>query len=146
MRTMVNDWLSVLKNSPIAFGLETGFDDLRPIHNDWIKKFLYNTEDMTLQAHRGSYKTTCLAIAMGLMIVIFPDKNIIFLRKADDDVKEIVVQVGKLLKTDFFQALSVSLYGVPIILTKESAFEIDTNLKQSARGTSQLLGIGSKAS
>lgn len=142
----VKEWVQVLKHNPVAFGLETGFDDLRPIHNEWIKKFLYNTEDMTLQAHRGSYKTTCLAIAMGLMIVVFPDKNIIFLRKADDDVKEIVVQVAKLLRTDFFQALAVSLYGVPIILTKESAFEIDTNLKQSARGTSQLLGIGSRAS
>lgn len=143
---LVNDWMRVLKHNPVAFGLETGFEDLKPIHNRWIKSFLYSTEDLTLQAHRGSYKTTCLAIAMALMIVIYPKSNIIFLRKADDDVKEIIVQVAKLLHTEFYQTLSMSLYGVPIILLKETAYEIDTNLKTTSRGTSQILGIGSRAS
>lgn len=139
-------WLDLMKYKPVAFGIESGFEDLRDIHNEWIKSFLYSEEDLTLQAHRGSYKTTCLSIAMALMIVIYPRLNIIFLRKADDDVKEIIMQVAKLLHTDMFQSLSKALYGVPIILVKESAYEIDTNLKSSARGTPQLLGIGSRAS
>lgn len=139
-------WLNLVKLKPVAFGLENGFEDLRDIHNEWLKSFLFSVEDRTLQAHRGSYKTTCLSIAIALMIVIYPKLNIIFIRKADDDVKEIVVQVGKLLLTDIFQNLSLAIYGVPIELTKQSAFEIDTNLKSSSRGTSQLLGIGSRAS
>ena len=135
-------WANVIKHNPVAFGLETGFTDLTSIHNEWLKSFLYKEDDYTLQAHRGSYKTTTLAIAIALMIVIYPQQNIIFLRKAEDDVKEIVIQVAKLLRSGFFQAMAKSIYGVPIILTKESAFEVDTNLKDSARGTSQLLGIG----
>lgn len=139
-------WLDLVKYKPYAFGIESGFTDLKDIHNEWIKSFLFSTDDLTLQAHRGSYKTTCLSIAMALMIIIYPKENIIFLRKADDDVKEIIVQVAKLLQSDIFQTLSIALYNTPIILLKESAYEIDTNLKSTSRGTAQLIGVGSGAS
>ena len=139
-------WLDLVKHKPYAFGIESGFTDLEDIHNEWIKSFLFSKEDMTLQAHRGSYKTTCLSIAMALMIIIYPKENIIFLRKADDDVKEIIVQTAKLLNSEMFQSLSVALYNTPIMLVKESAYEIDTNLKASSRGTAQLIGVGTGAS
>ena len=139
-------WLDLVKHKPYAFGIESGFTDLEDIHNEWIKSFLFSEDDMTLQAHRGSYKTTCLSIAMALMIVIYPRENIIFLRKADDDVKEIIVQTAKLLNSEMFQSLSVALYNTPIMLVKESAYEIDTNLKASSRGTAQLIGVGTGAS
>src|SRR5699024_3519188 len=67
-------------------------------------------------------------------------------RKADDDVKEIIVQTAKLLQSDMFQSLSIGLYGTPVLLEKQSAFEIDTNLKATSRGTAQLIGVGSGAS
>ena len=139
-------WLELLKKKPYAFGIESGFADLVDIHNEWIKSFLFSKEDMTLQASRGTYKTTCLSIAMALMVVIYPKYNIIFLRKADDDVKEIIVQTAKLLQSDIYQDLTYDLYGTTLELTKESAFEIDTNLKATSRGTAQLIGIGSGGS
>ena len=139
-------WLDLVKKRPIAFGIEGGFSDLADIHNKWIRLFLFSKKDITLQAHRGSYKTTCLSIAIALMIVVKPWLNIIFIRKSDDDVKEIVMQIAKLLKTEWFQALSMVLWGKPCILEKETVFEIDTNLKQGPRGTSQLLGLGIKSS
>ena len=138
--------LDIVKYKPYVFGLECGFNDLKDIHNEWIKKFLYSDNDETIQAHRGSYKTTCLSISIALMIIIFPDLNILFMRKADDDVKEIVLQVGKMLDQDIFQALCKEIYGKPLIKLKESAFEIDTNIKQSTRGTSQFVGMGSRGS
>ena len=138
-------WLDLVKFKPYAFGLESGFEDLKDIHNEWIKSFLFE-EDQTLQAHRGSYITTCLSIAMALIVVLLPKLNTIFLRKTVDDVKEVITQTAKLLKAPIYQELSKTVYGAPIILTKETAFEIDTNLKSTSRGTSQLLGIGSRAS
>lgn len=143
---MDKQWLDLVKHKPYAFGIESGFDDLSEIHNSWIKSFLFEDDDQTLQAHRGSYKTTCLAIAVSLMLVIYPTQNIIMVRKADDDVKEIILQVAKLLTADIFQALSLALYSQPLKLTKQSAFEIDTSLKATTKGAPQLLGIGSKAS
>jgi len=143
---MDKQWLDLVKHQPVAFGIESGFTDLKDIHNDWIKQFILSDADMTLQAHRGSYKTTCLSVAIGIMIIVYPARNILFVRKADDDVKEIILQTGKMLETEVFQSLAKAVHGKELIKIKESAFEIDTNLKETTRGTSQLLGIGSRAS
>lgn len=83
-------YLDLVKAEPVKFGHWTGFTDLIDIHNEWIKSFLFAKDDQTLLAHRGSFKTTCLAIAIALLIVLYPNKNIIFFRKTDTDVIEIV--------------------------------------------------------
>ena len=140
------DWLDLVKNKPVAFGIETGFKDLTDIHNDWLKSFLLSKDDYTLQSHRGSYKTTCISIALALMIIIYPDKSLMFMRKTDDDVKEIISQVSHLLKQNIFQDLAYGLYNKKLELVKQSVFEIETNLKFSPRGTTQLVGVGSKGS
>lgn len=140
------DWLDLVKNKPVAFGLETGFKDLTDIHNNWLKSFLLSKNDYTLQSHRGSYKTTCISIALALMIIIYPDKSLMFMRKTDDDVKEIISQVSHLLKQNIFQDLAYGLYSKRLELVKQSVFEIETNLKFSPRGTTQLVGVGSKGS
>ena len=138
--------LKLIETNPVELGQGAGFDLLTDIHNEWIKKFVLSDTDVTLQAHRGSYKTTCLSVAMAIMVVIYKAENIIFVRKSDDDVKEIINQTAKMIETDVFQDLSIALYNKRIIKTKESAFEIDTNLKEGTRGTSQLIGLGSRGS
>ena len=142
----MNRYLELVKNNPVQFGIHSGFGDLEDIHNEWIKSFLFEDEDQTLLAHRGSYKTTCLSIAIALLIVVKPNDNIIFFRKTDNDVIEIVLQVQKLLMNDFYQMLAYKLYGEELVMLKASAYEIDTNLRTNTRGSSQLAGVGIKAS
>lgn len=139
-------YLHYIQSNPIKFGNMTGFTDLVDIHNDWLKSFLFSKVDQTLLAHRGSYKTTTLAVAIALLMILFPNKNIIFLRKTDTDVVEIILQVAKILKSKFFQTLVWKLYETELFFFKETTTEIDTNLKSSSRGTSQLLGMGIGAS
>lgn len=146
MNPRKESYLNLIKTNPVKFGNLVGFSDLVDIHNEWLKSFLFTKEDQTLLAHRGSYKTTTLAVAIALLMVLFPNKNIIFLRKTDTDVVEIIQQVAKILISKYFQTLVHVLYGVDIVLVKETTTEIDTNLKTSARGTSQLLGMGIGAS
>lgn len=147
MMTMKNELLKRVKKRPIEFGKSAGFNDLTNLHNDWLRLFLFSNQDETLLAHRGSYKTTTLSIAIALMIILYPHKSIIFFRKTDSDVIEVVNQTKKLLTDDYFQTLAYHLWDEePMILTKESSYEIDTNLKQTTRGSSQLLGSGIKAS
>lgn len=139
-------FLDLVKKKPTAFGLECGFEDLTDIHDDWMDLFLNSEGDITLQAHRGSYKTTCLSIVMAKIIVLTPSKNIIFLRKSDDDVKEIVTQTATLLEKPLFQEMSNAIWGKNIKLTRKSVYEIDTNLKIGTRGSPQLLGMGIRSS
>lgn len=146
MLEVKEDVARVLVNEPAVFGIQAGYTDLTDIHSEWIHSFIFKKNDYTLQAHRGSYKTTCLIIAIALMMIIYPEQNIIFMRKGDEDVKEVIVSVSRLLQTQLFNDLSMTIHDTPIRLTKESAFEIDTNLKATVRGSSQLLGIGSRGS
>ncbi len=135
-----------LKREPVKYAHLMGFDLLTDIHNGWIRSMAFGTEDETLLGHRGSYKTTCLAFAIMLIMIMLPKKNIIFLRKTDDDVIEVIRTVAKLLKTEYARQIVKRLYGVQLVITEESAFKLSTNLSLQIGGTSQLLGIGIKAS
>lgn len=138
--------LKLIQEKPVLIGNWVGFPDLVELHNEWLKTFLFATDDQTLLAHRGSYKTTDLAVAISLLMVLFPNKTIIFLRKTDTDVIEIITQVAKILTSLEFIRLVFALYKTRLKLVKFNTTEIDTNLKTSARGTSQLLGMGIGAS
>ena len=65
-------------------GLDGLTDDL---HGGWMRQMICGRRDMTLLAHRGSYKTTCLAFAMAAMCLLYPARNMIFLMKS--------IQLGK---------------------------------------------------
>lgn len=107
---------------------------------------MFSDQDETLLAHRGSYKTTCLSIAIALLMILYPNKIIIFNRKTDDDVKELIRQVATILKSDVMKVLVKKIYNVDLQLTEETAFAITTNLKTTKKGASQLLGLGIKSS
>ena len=138
--------LDVIKNQPYEIGHWVGFDDLTELHNDWIKSFLYADTDQTLLAHRGSFKTTCLSIAIALMLVINPKQKILFFRKTDDDVVEIVSQVKNILRSGCMKLIVMKIYGIELKITKDTQTEVNTNLNTDTKGASQLLGLGIKTS
>ena len=132
----------LLIHNPIAFGHAVGFDKLGALHNTWIQDMVRGSEDKTLQAHRGSYKTTCVSIALAEIIVLLPNLKTLFMRKTDADVKEVVRQVRNLLLSPYMEALCEKIHGKPMILTTVSATEISTNLAVDNKGTSQLVACG----
>lgn len=139
--------INLIKNYPYLIAQDVGFSDVREHpHNDWMKHILTDEGDYTLLAHRGSYKTSVLSVCIALIMLVFPWLNIIFLRKADSDVAEMIRMVRKALESDTFRRLSIILYKRPITLIKASESELTTNLYKSASGSSQLLGIGIKSS
>lgn len=131
-----------LRDNPYKFGHLVGFTKLTELHNQWIIDMVRGKEDKTLQAHRGSYKTTCVSIALALIIVLLPNLRTLFMRKTDTDIKEIVSQVKKILLSEQMRYFVKSIYGVNLELTVATANEISTNLTNDPRGTSQLVGIG----
>jgi hypothetical protein len=140
------DYLDLIYEEPYKIGQWLGFNLLTEVHNDWLKDMIFGEGDETLLAHRGSYKTTCLSIAFTLIMIIFPNDNIIFTRKTDDDVKEIIKQTAKMLKSSVIKYIVYKIYGVELKLIEENAFSITTNLVTSSMGASQLLGAGIKTS
>lgn len=138
--------VNFLRYRPAEFGRMLGFTKLGRIHNDWIKEMAFGRDDHTLQGHRRSFKTTCLSIALALIIILLPNLRVLFMRKTDDDVKEIIKQVKKILTDPRTAYLVFIIYGVNLKLTVDNATEISTNLTTDIKGTSQLVGLGSGSS
>lgn len=134
--------IDFLKNNPYKFAHMLGFTKLRPIHNKWIRDMLCGKEDKTLQASRGTYKTTSVSIALALIIILLPNYRTMFMRKTDIDIKEVIKQVRKILSDAHTQYFVQIIYGVQLKLLVQSATEISTNLTTDIKGTSQLIGMG----
>lgn len=138
--------IDFLINNPVKYAHMLGFTKLKDFHNEWIKKMIKSKDDKTLEASRGSYKTTCVSIALALIIILLPNKRTLFMRKTDNDVKEIIKQVQKILQDPHTVYFVQCIYGVNLKLTVQSATEISTNLTTDIKGTSQLVGMGIGAS
>lgn len=135
-----------LRDKPAEFGKMLGFDKLSDFHNEWIRQMAFGQEDHTLQGHRNSYKTTSLSIGISIIMILLPNKRILFMRKTDDDVKEIVKQIKNILTNPKTIYLVSCIYGVNLKLTVDNATELMTNLTTDLKGTSQLVGIGTGSS
>lgn len=128
---------------PAEFGRSVGFTKLRDdLHGEWIKQMLWRDTDQTKQAHRGSYKTSCLEVAMALLCMTQRDKNVIFLRKTDSDVAEVMQAVQSILLHPLTQAVSQVMTGKPLELYTATNKKITTSYYAHPGGAPQILGIG----
>lgn len=137
--------ISLLRNKPASVARAVGFSLLTDeLHNGWIQEMAFGKEDHTLQAHRGSYKTTCLAVAISIILVLLPRLRVVFIRKTDGDVKEVISSIRKIIESPVMQELTRYIWGQSVYLTKATATEVSTSLiaDDDPRGSSQLVGIG----
>ena len=138
--------LQVLLEHPERIGIGVGFTELTPMHGEWIRQMVFGEGDYTLQAHRGSYKSSCLAVSIALLMVLYPKRNIIFMRKTDSNVAEMMTMVSKIMGQPLLQGITGTIYHKPLVITAESLDHISTNLWKSPMGAYQLQGYGMRAS
>lgn len=131
-----------LKAKPDNYLRLMGFGRKSPAYREWMRIMAFGKEDATIQAFRGSGKTTCVAGSLALMMVLYPNLRIAFMRKTDSDVKEVIAQVRKMLEADDTRAISLAIWGVQVVLTTSTQNELSTNLTNDPRGSSQLTGMG----
>jgi len=132
---------------PAVLGRALGYTDFRDdLHGVWIKKMLSAKDDITLQAHRGSFKTTCLCMVIALLMIWHGKENIIFLRKTDSDVAEVIKQVDRILNSDIIREIYNALTGGELVVNKSTNTEISLSSYEAPRGAAQLLGIGTGGS
>ena len=134
--------IAILLNEPVKIGYAVGFDKLTALHNRWIIDMIRGTQDKTLQAHRGSYKTTCVSIALACIFVLLPNKKTLFLRKTDADVKEVIRQVRNILLSPPMQEAARLIHGKDMVLITQTASELSSNLPGDSKGTSQIVAMG----
>ena len=136
----------LLTERPAEFGQLLGFTRLGEMHNGWIRQMLAGREDMTLQAHRGSFKTTAVGVTLTIQLMLRGHENVMFIRKTDDDVEAVIRQVARNLAHPASKRLFAALAGRELRLVKATATQVTTSAYTGFSGMPQLLGIGTQAS
>ena len=136
-----------IKTQPYKIAQAVGFNDvIQYPHNEWMQEIIFGKDDYTLMAHRGSYKSSCLSVCIALIMLINPIINILFFRKTDTDVSEMITMVEKAIISPVLQNLANIIYGERYYCIKKTTDSITTNFYDSASGATQLLGLGIKTS
>lgn len=138
--------IRLIYERPVEIAWALGYDKLTDLHNGWIGDMVFGDGDETLQAHRGSYKTTCIGISLALIILLFPGQRTIFMRKTDTDVAEVLSACAAALENPYFKAISRELYGMEHNVVTATQGAVSTDLKLGVSGAPQLIGLGCGAS
>ena len=134
--------INSLKGHPVKYAYLMGFDRLNQTHDEWLRRILFGGGDWTLQAFRGSYKTTTVSVALSLLLILKPNLRIAFMRKTDTDVKEVVAQVQRMMEQPETKAISAMIWGYQVKLITSTQTALSTNLTNDPRGSAQLTGMG----
>lgn len=139
MPAKMDEIIKLLVNDPYLVAKAVGFKDFHEWpHNDWLKKILFADNTVTtIQAHRGSYKTTALSVAVALFMVMYPTKTIFLVRKTEGDVATFVSQVKNILGNQVLREMAKALYGIDLRFSKSSMLSLDTNLNSGVKGAYQ---------
>ena len=131
---------------PAEYGRMLGYTKLTPLHDRWIRGMVLGKGDASLQAHRGSYKTTAGVVGLTELMIMRGDLSLMFIRKTDEDVKSVISRVSRNLKHPVTRALYRALTGKDLALTTDTATAITTNAYENVGGEAQLTGIGTQSS
>lgn len=134
---------NIWRYHPAAVGRMCGFRDLTDeLHGRWMQHIIFGAEDYTLQAHRLSYKSSCLSVALAMWCVLNHGKNAIFMRKTDSDVVESIAQAKKVFANEAFCYMAQILMQQDVTLLKSGGNCMTASVYDSPRGADQLIGIG----
>lgn len=132
-----------MAENPTWLARQMGLDRLSDgMHDRWVRRMAFGSGDWTLQAHRGSYKTTCVEVALWLLVVTRPSLTTGFFRKASDDVDEVLSAVRRMLESDVSAAVTERLWGRAARVTSASSTTLSTDLAANVSGLPQVSGYG----
>jgi hypothetical protein len=123
-----------------------GYDKLDKIHSDWIEYLFDSSDNVGLQAHRNSYKTTCIIFGIIRELWIKPETTILIVRKTDTLARELLLAVKKILESE--EAVELFKLGFKNISSLKSdrwnseGITISTNTRITVEGNLTAIGIG----
>ena len=133
-------YIEYILTSVVEISHMIGFNLITDIHQEWFDLFFSDTQEVTLQASRNSYKSTLLSIFTACYMIIFPNKRILVIRKTDDDISDFIGTIKNILESDTFKYLALKIWGVELKIINFNSCEITTNLKTNVDDAAQLRG------
>lgn len=134
----------IIRN-PHILGRYLGYKDLTPLHSEWIKYIWRSNKHVSLQAHRGSYKTTSIIVVGSIANMMFNwnDRTAI-IRKDFTSASDVVKVISRHIQSDRFQALFHGIFGIYPRIVIDSLIKLEWNLKdtKTPEGNVMPFGIG----
>ncbi len=113
-------------------GYLVGKDKLTELHSNWIKYVWYSDRHRSLQAHRGSYKTTAVTEIGSIWWLLFnPNDRIGIVRKPYTESAKTVSTIKQYFATEGIQALFRYAHGFVPKLRQKKENSLIFNFKKS---------------
>jgi hypothetical protein len=100
-----------IRDHPHVLGHICGKERLSELHSKWIREMWDTFKDEAMQAHRGSYKTTAMAVGCVRWMLFFPDDRIAIIRKTFTDAAEVVTMISYMMDKPEVKALFYFAHG-----------------------------------
>lgn len=101
-----------IAHQPHILGHIAGKTLLTPEHSRWIKYIYLTSENRSLQAHRGSYKTTAIIVIGAIWYLLFnPDTRIAIIRKSFNDAADCLRNIRNIMQLPEIQYLFYIAHG-----------------------------------
>lgn len=125
--------IRLLVEYPHILGNMAGYSDLGALHSVWIN-YLFNSrrEHRSLQAHRGSYKTSSVTIIGSIFWSLFhPEDSIGIVRKTFSDSSGCVKRISNIMNLDSIKAVFHSIHGKEPVATVSRAEKLEYSYKRT---------------
>ncbi len=104
--------VDILYKEPHKIGILAGKTKLKKMHSDWILYCWDNKKNVSLQSHRGAYKTTAIPIIGSIRnMLFFPDQRIAIIRKTHTDACEVVKTIENIMDLPVIKSLFKYVHG-----------------------------------
>jgi len=142
-----NDDLMNIFQYPHILGHLAGYDRLSLLHSDWIHYlFLKDGEKVrSLMCHRGSFKSTTLAVGVVWRWLFFPEDTIMLLRKDFSAAVQAIGEVHAIMQKPEIVELFKFAHGEYPMCKKEQVGSaiIDYSFRKKPSMSVSLRGVGS---
>lgn len=136
--------VSMILQKPHYLGNIAGKDKLTDIHSDWIKYIWETNKHRSLQAHRGSYKSTAIgAVGVVWWLLQHPDDRIAIVRKTFTDAADTVSTIAKIMSDPKIKEIFRILQGeLPEFITRrKEKIEFTFKKTKTNEGSVEAFGL-----
>lgn len=135
--------IELIRKHPEILGLLAGKDKLTSLHGDWMTYLLDANEERTLQAHRGSFKTTAV-IEIGVIwyLMFHPDARIGILCKSYTAAAERVRNISNIMMMPEIYSLLAFAWGEKWKFTVRREGKLELSVKKSKTKEVSVTALG----
>jgi hypothetical protein len=147
--TMTEKRLAYIKKKyyelPHLLGNYLGYNDLNEHHSKWIRYIWHSSQDRTLQAFRGSYKTTAVVVIGVIWYLLYHfEARILICREEYSGARASLEEIWQHYRGEKMASLYKTFFNVELSLPKEnsSCLVLPTKKKVTKEGNIECTGVG----